>query len=152
MGRQETKKGWMPEELCSDCGCVGCFWGSRSPKIVPEADPEGAFISFCVFCYNQRQKRERDGADPLPLGVKPPGAPEGFSMQEITVVTESGSEYHFGPPDENGIRSVSCETRDIGFNKCKILLLEKGEDLWFRNTDIGPEMAIWETTPVSSIS
>jgi len=143
----DTKRGWMPEKVCSDCGCVGCSWGSRSPEIVQEADPEGPFINFCAFCYGQRQERAADGLVPLPLGVKPPGVPEEFSGREITVVTKNGSEYHFGPPGDDGVRSVSCETRDIGFDKCKILLVEKGEPLWFRGTD----RAIWTTSPIISV-
>lgn len=147
----DTKRGWMPEKTCSDCGCLGCSWGSKSPNIVPEVDPEGPFKHFCAFCYEQRQKRVKKEADPFPLGVKPPGVPERFSG-EITVVTKSGSEYHFTPPDKDDIRSVSCETRDIGFIKCKILLLQPWEGMWFRGIDVDPEIATWETSTVLAIS
>ena len=149
----DTKRGWMPEKTCSDCGYTGCSWGSKSPNIIPEADSYGSFINFCTFCYDQRQRRAADGLDPLPLGVKLPGVPEEFSERAMTVVTEGGSKYPFGRPDKNDKRSVFSEnkTKEIGFNRCQILLLKEGEGMWFRGTGVDPDMATLRTSPVLSI-
>jgi len=89
-------------------------------------DGEGPFVSFCVFCYDQRKERHEQGKSSLPLGVEPPGVPEQFLKQKITVITQGGSRYILGLPDKKGLRKVSCKKRKLGFSKCKILLLEKG--------------------------
>ncbi|KPJ71350.1 hypothetical protein AMJ50_02570 [Parcubacteria bacterium DG_74_3] len=148
----DTRLGWRAEEVCADCGVAGCNMATRQSSLVPGAqDTEGPFIPLCVFCYDRRAKRKEEGKHPLPLGVKPPGVPEQFLKKAITVITQSGSEYKFELPEEDGTRTVSCETRDIGFKKCKILLLKKGESLCFRGVDVDPREAYWQTSPVSSI-
>ncbi len=148
----DTRLGWKAEEVCADCGVIGCSWGTRQSNLVPGAqDIEGAFISLCVFCYSQRRKRREEGKPPLPLGLKPPGVPEQFLEQKITVITQSGSNYNFGLPDKEGLREVSCENRNLGFSKCQILLLEKGNSLWLRGVDVDPKDAHWQTSPVTSI-
>jgi len=148
----DTRLGWRAEEVCADCGFAGCDIGTRQSDLVPGAqDTEGPFIPLCVFCYNQRQKRNEEGKPPLPLGVKPPGVPKQFLQRPITVVTQSGSEYKLGPPDKDGIRIVFCETRELGFSKCKILLIEEGESLWLRGVGVDPKEAYWQTSPATLI-
>ena len=148
----DTRRGWDPKKICADCGVEGCSWSSRNSRIVPGAgDTEGPFASFCIFCYSQRSKRNKQDVSPLPLGVKPPGVPLEFIEQEITVITQSGSEYNFGLPEQESPREVSCKTRDLGFSKCEILLLEKGQPIWLRGADVDPKDAYWQTSPVTSI-
>ena len=126
--------------------------GTRQSDLVPGVkDSEGPFIPLCVFCYNQRIERREQGKPSLPLGVEPPGAPEQFLKQKITVITQSGSRYILGLPNKKGLRKVSCKKRKLGFSKCNILLLEKGNSLWLRGVDVDSKDAHWRTSPVTSI-
>lgn len=139
----DTIKGIFPGKACSDCG-------EGEPLFLHDGRfvPEGKTGYFCIFCWDQRMSAEERGEPPKPLGVKPPGVPKEFENKAIKVFTRTGSVYMFGAPNEQGDRTVFCSTRNIGFDRCKILCLINGREMWLRSSD-GKE--IWSTSRIMSI-
>jgi len=124
----DTRRGDFPKEKCDDCGRPGCcfqHWGSLVPN--------GESGNFCIFCWEERQRR-RGGT---PLGIKPPGVPEQFLDKAITVTTKSGSIYKFGLPNEKGLRSISYNKAELGFERCDIICLVIGRPFFLRPHDFG---------------
>lgn len=143
----DTTRGSFTEP-CSDCGEIGSFI-RHTGRLVPE----GTVGYFCPFCWEQRTIVGDKGEPPKPLGVKPPGVPKEFTDKAVKVITQSGSVYQLGVPNEQGDRTVFCDTREIGFNICKILFLSIGRDLWLKSSDrTNPVPYFWSTTRVVLIS
>lgn len=137
----DTQRGSFPGKLCNDCGGIEAtfkHWG--------DLVPEGVVGFFCMFCWNERIAVVDRGDPPKPLGVKPPGEPKEFADKAIKVTTQSGSVYELSAPGTEGERNVFCNARDIGFDRCKILSLSLGKDLWFKSFD--GESLLWATSRV----
>lgn len=142
----DTSRGSFMEP-CSDCGEIGSFIRHTGSLV-----PEGEVGYFCPFCWEQRLTAGDRGKLPEPLGIKPPGIPKEFANKALTVMTRTGSVYKLGVPNERGERSIFCETRNVGFDTCKVLSLSIGKDLWIRSSDISnPVPCFWSTTQVVSI-
>jgi len=139
---------WSFKEPCSDCGETGSSFRHTGGMV-----PGGQVGYFCLFCWQQRLDDQEKGRPPRPLGTKPPGVPKEFTEKAITVTTRTGSVYQFSAPNEKGERSVSCETKTIGFDTCKVMDLSVGRELWFRSSGpVETTPLFWATTPVVSIT
>ena len=139
----DTVKGDFSDQKCSDCGELGCcfkHWG--------ELVPPGEIGFFCAFCLPARDKL----GDPASLGVKPPGIPVELSVKDvIKVTTHSGSVYKLSLlPDSTEERIVSCEQKELGFSRARVISLVKGESLFLKPRD-SEDLSLWQTSTVDSI-
>ena len=132
------------KEPCSDCGGPSAF--RHTGALVPP----GTVGYFCPFCFNHRHEAWGKDEPPKPLGVKPPGEPSNFKDKPMKVTTKSGAVYTFDAPDEKEERHFSSTNNRVGFENCKILLLEVGKDMWIVSTDGSADL--WSTTKVVSIT
>lgn len=144
----DTVRGGFAGKVCSDCGELGCVFVHNGPLV-----PKGETGSFCAFCWQERNKCFEKGETQKPLGVKPPGVPEGFSNAPIKVITKNGSIYEFSEPNKRGERKVSCASKTFEFTTCRIICLRVGRELYFKSLDSTDpdDLYGWITSPVVSI-
>ena len=89
----DTKRGYFPEMICSDCGVKGCsfiHWGDMLPNDV--------LGRFCSECWTARFVDFDETGIAKPLGTVWRIVPQEFVDKAITVRTESGAIYILGEP------------------------------------------------------
>ena len=141
----DTMCGDFQDLICSDCGEKGCMlehWGKLVPK--------GTKALLCGFCWEEREWRNREGKEPFPLGVQPPGIPEDLKNYSLMVTTASKSIYHLGLTEDKNERFVSRNIGGITFSRARVMCLKIGERLVLKPRD-GKDLSLLVTTLVDKI-
>lgn len=142
----DTQRGDFHDVRCSDCGEMGSNFSHWGPLV-----PKGTVGNLCLFCWTERYEAVNTRGDkPRPLGVKPPGIPQNFLNKKIRVETKSGSVYILTPADKKNEVEVSCDSRNTGFTKARVMCLSVGKSLFLKPRD-GDDLGLWQTTPIVSI-
>ena len=141
----DTIKGDFPDAKCSDCGEMGCTFKHWGPLV-----PKNTVGSFCLFCWRERNDSNKEGKEPKPLGIQPPGIPQEFLNKKLKVKTESGSVYELTPTDNIDELLVLCDSKNTGFTKARVLNLSIGKSLFLKPRD-GDNLSLWYTTPIISV-
>ena len=138
----DTERGNFPDEKCSDCGEIGCCFKHWGPLV-----PEGKIGFFCPFCFSERGKL----AEPISLGIKPPGIPKEFLNKDIEVTTQSGSVYRLGVVSgKTEERIVFCKQRKLNFTRARVICLVVGRSLFLKPRSC-ENVNLFQTSTVVSI-
>ncbi|MFH1582183.1 MAG: hypothetical protein ABIA08_00235 [bacterium] len=171
----DTKRGYFPEMMCSDCGVKGCSFIHNGDTV-----PEGTLGCFCSECWTARVIDFNETGITKPLGTVWRLMPQEFVDKAIRVQTGSGAVYMLGEPlkETSSLvtpiqkqlalhRTVLKEGINLSFTHAAIMLLRIGESMfltYFNKEElqklknlktvknIWARADVYHTTPVVSIS
>lgn len=171
----DTKRGYFPEETCSDCGVKGCSFIHNGELV-----PKGALGKFCFECWTVRLIDFDETRIAKPFGTVWRLVPQEFADRTIRIQTKSGAIYMLGKPLKETIslvtsiqkqlalhRPVLKEGTKLPFTHAAIMLLRIGESMfltYFNKEElqklktlktvenIWARAEVYHTTPVVSIS